>query len=527
MLAWRCDAGGWRRPLRARVVMIVRTHGEGRLRCIGMAVVILWGTAARAQEESPANDSADGPAAGAPARPPDEGKGRTASPSKAQVEALGRRLEELEAEVAELRAQREKAAADAAADPAGAGGDEEQAELAALMSDVGADELAPVSEIEPLRIYGFADMGLHRAWGGLFDLGLGATDETTFVFGSANIFFDFQPEPDWRFLTEVRFTLFPTGAPSFDPVSGDVSEANTSVVDASSPNSGFEIVNWSGIILERSHIDYSPSTEFNVRAGLFLTPYGIWNVDHGSPVRIMIWPPITVSANLINERQTGVELFGRVHFLPWHVGYHLYVSNGQPTSQVDFDDDKAIGGRVYVGRGVPDAVQIGASFFHGSQEQVSQGAGIRPDGSFGLVREITSQSTNTAVGVDFSLDHGGFRLRTEAIARWQVFETGRRPVAFGATTADNVSVGGYVLGAYRFHEPDIEPFAVMEFIRLPLRILEAAALPGVGLNLHFSPAASLRFQYTYIQAIDLQDYPGPGVDGLDLHSIASRLVLAF
>jgi hypothetical protein len=452
--------------------------------------------------------SAQEPPAPAPAPFP-------ASPSPPEAPSVERRLAELEAEVARLRAEATARAAepeDPIADPASAATDERAAELA---------------EAPPFRIYGFGEVGLQRAWGSLFDLGLGVTDETTFVLGSVNVFFDFQPEPDWRFLTEVRLTLFPGASPSLDFNSGELSRIDPAVLDTSSPNSGFEVARWSGIVLERAQIEWTPLDEISVRTGLFLTPYGIWNVDHGSPARIMIWEPLIVTVGLMNERQLGVELFGRAHLLPWELGYSLYVSNGQGEAQViDHDDDKAVGGRVFLSRTLPDPVQLGVSAYHGSSEKVVQDLGVRPDGSFGLVRTLSERAYSTVVGADFSLDVGGFRLRTEVLARWLLFQDGARRQVFGVPAADTLALGGYVLAGYRFADPGLEPFVVFEVLRIPLRILEGAVLPGAGLNLHFTPAASLRFQYSYVRTVDFGDAVTTRRD-LHLHSVASRLVLAF
>lgn len=464
----------------------------------------------RAQEPP----AAAAPVAASPAPSSPESAAPPSAPA-ASTPTVEERLLELEAEVARLRAE---AAASSAPQTS------PELDLASGANDERAAELA---EAPPFRLYGFADVGLQRAWGSLYDLGLGVTNETTFVLGNVNLFFDFQPEPVWRFLTEVRLTMFPGGSPTLDFNSGELSHIEPSVIDASSPNSGFGVTRWSGIVLERAQIEWTPRDELNLRAGLFLTPYGIWNVDHGSPARIMIWEPAFITVGLMTERQIGVELFGRTHLLPWELGYSLYVSNGQGASEVvDHDDDKAVGGRVVLSRTLPNPIQIGASFFHGSSEKVMQDLGVRPDGSFGLVRTMTERAYTTVAGADFSLDLGGFRLRTEALARWLVFQEGLRRLVFGVPAADTFSVGGYVLGAYRFEGSWLEPFAVFEIVRIPLRVLEGVVLPGAGLNLHFTPAASLRFQYSYVRTVEFEGAPG-GREALSLHSVASRLVLAF
>ena len=45
------------------------------------------------------------------------------------------------------------------------------------------------------------------------------------------------------------------------------------------------------IILERAYIQWSKLDWLGVRVGQFLTPYGIWNVDHGTPTLITMFRP--------------------------------------------------------------------------------------------------------------------------------------------------------------------------------------------------------------------------------------------
>lgn len=72
----------------------------------------------------------------------------------------------------------------------------------------------------------------------------------------------------------------------------------------------YRALKWGGVEIERVYLEWLAHPLFNLRGGIFLTPYGIWNVDHGSPAIIPILRPATIGNGYIPERQTGLEVFG-------------------------------------------------------------------------------------------------------------------------------------------------------------------------------------------------------------------------
>ena len=154
-----------------------------------------------------------------------------------------------------------------------------------------------------LRLYGFADM----SYGRVVADGIGTDDyevsstingvprHWAFAVGNLNLYLDGQLGARARSLAEVRFTYLPGGTQS------------TLVPDHAQVLSTTQ---WGGIVIERAWVEYTFSDLFTVRAGQFFTPYGIWNVDHGSPVTIAVQKPEITSAQLFPERQVGLEGYG-------------------------------------------------------------------------------------------------------------------------------------------------------------------------------------------------------------------------
>lgn len=466
------------------------------------------------------------PAAGAPTT--DSGLEQLTRELQAQREALAEQKAELQAqrasadaERAELEARLQQLEAQVQAAQAQAAEAQAQSEMAGLM---GGQQEELVAE-PAVHVYGFADVGLQRAWGPIASLVPGGTTKTTFVLGNVNLYFDANPIPDWRFLSEVRFGLFPHGAT--DRSNPAAAPRIDDTISDDSASGGFTTIAWNGVLLERAHIDWGPSDEFNLRAGLFLTPYGIYNVDHGSPTRIMIEPPVMITADLFPQRQVGVEAFGRFHMLPWMLGYHLYVSNGRQPGHLDYADDKAIGTRLWAQTRRPFPMTFGVSGYTGRYEQVDKTIGLRADGNLSVSEEEPIAYRDYAAAADASADIGDLRLRAEGLIRWRIFEDGKR-TSFrpGTPDADVMVFGTYLLAAYRLPWLGLEPLVQFDLLRFNVPLGEYIARSSVGLNIYFDPAVVLRFNYFHSVFFDLEGPPRELTYDY-FNSVAARLSIAF
>ncbi len=496
------------------LAVVVGISGPTQLLC---AQAVPLAAPAAAQPALEPSSSTDTPVPAAPAAP-------TPAP-EVTFEQLRGQLEAMREELAAQRAELDRQKAHNDASNTSAGTDAQEAALAALASGTaGGSELA--TDESMLRVYGFADTGMQKVWGSLYDTGLSLTDASNFVLGNVNLYFDAKPDDRWRALIEVRLTLFPNGAESLDAKTNTFTTHDTTIFDYTSSVGGFTSVRWSALILERAHIDYTPYDAFNVRVGYFLTPYGIWNVDHGSPTRIMLRAPFSVTAEIFPERQTGVDAFGRFLFLPWELGYHLYVSNGRELDAVDYTEDKSVGARVYLSTRRPIGLQLGASFFHGSAQQRSKTVGSTSTGTLGIVRVIDVDQTESAAGADLSIDVDALRIRSEYAMNLTQYNNGKRALFAGYPLADAVRMDAYVVVAYRLPWLGLEPLVLGEIVRYPTLLLgEGFVTGGGGINVYLSQATTLRTLYSYIRSENFTLH-GPQRD-YGMHTLAARLVMAF
>ncbi len=337
------------------------------------------------------------------------------------------------------------------------------------------------------KLYGFIDMGLQKLWTN--DPAAGST-ASTFVLGNINLYFDFHPADDWRSLVEVRFTNYPGDATSvaFDPANG----------------TGDDLVRWSGIVLERAYIEWKKHEQFGVRVGEFLAPYGIWNVDHGTPTLIALQRPEFVTKELWPSHLLGIEAFGKfADVLPgdWQLEYHAYVSNGRTAGVVDPTDDKTVGGHVIVSSTGPHRMAFGVSFMDGTFSD--DGGGF--DASSGMAIPVHKVAyREDGIALDASIDLGALRLRSELITRRLGYVTGERALTAvpGVYTADSLEGDAYLLAAYRIPGTRFEPYLYGEGYRVPTLQGDLQSTASVGVNLYFTPAIQLKVQYSHSRWYD-------------------------
>jgi hypothetical protein len=369
------------------------------------------------------------------------------------------------------------------------------------LSALGLEPGAPAYD-DRLNIFGFADVGfLSDVWSR--DPILFPRVTRYFLVGNLNLYLARNLTARARTLAEVRFTFLPNGS----------TNADGSVIDTTAQEltNFFRPAQWGGIVIERAYAEYDVTDHLTIRGGRWLTPYGIWNTDHGSPVVISAVRPYIIGEQFFPEHQTGLDLFGSYHRADFRLGYHLTVSNGRGATEAQLDQDNklAFGGRLELE--TPWGLKLGGSYYRGRYTGVATTAGTPPD-----------TYLEAAYGGDFQLDRGPLRIQAEVIARDHHHAVD--PGTMGGAR-DGRDFGYYVLAGYRFDRLwNVMPFAYYE--------QERPADPGyftlsrdVVVGLNFRPTGSMVLKVSAMyDAFD----DGPGaLDGERLREYLAQAAWAF
>jgi hypothetical protein len=387
------------------------------------------------------------------------------------------------------------------------------------------------------KMYGFADLGVQRAFfpehSGVL-AGAPSLNATNFVVSNVNLYLDAQPSKDWRFLGELRFTndsTAVTAAPT--PPPGSIFRLTLDSY-GKLDQSAVEIPKvFPGIVsIERAHIDWTHYNYFKIRVGQFFTPFGIYNVDHASPVLITAYLPFFITSRMFPTRQIGAMVYGSAFAGPWELGYSAYVSNGRgELASFALNDDRGVGGRVFAANESSGdrTVKLGVSFYTGNvKDRVHDGVlDPKSSGGFDVNVHSTYAYREYIFGADASFDLGATRIRAEAaIARVVQDPTMQAPAFLGGFAPNSWTTSAYLMVAHRFKFLNMEPFVSGLFHRFPDWGWDTIVSGGGGLNFYVTPSVTIRTQgvYTWFgQAIG----SGPAVPPNNIGDAVARLILAF
>jgi hypothetical protein len=470
---------------------------------------------ARAQDVVPAAPATEPPVAPPDPAPPDPDLGAEpeadtstegpASVTPAPTAPTGVPSAEVDANAA--------ASADAEADAVAAA-------LAGAMGGDGAEAALAEAEEFKLNLYGFTDFTYTHL---LNDFTF-ASPYPTFLVGNVNLYVGAELGDGFRSLTEFRLLYLPHGSvPASEVFAPEPTRTDTTVGD---PADLGRPQRWGGVEIERAWLEYSFDPLLTIQGGQWLTPYGIWNVDHGSPVIIGVRRPYVVGEGLIPERQTGIQIYGSYLVGTTELGYHLGLSNGRGPLDAyqDLDNNKAVTARLFVTSELPiGSITLGGTLFRGRYtDRVSRFA-ITPAGEFGLEYISVNRYEELSMAGDVRWLWDELTLQGELMVRDTALDDRYRAASFPVPGAppgfapDFRSVGWYVMGAYRLPWYNIMPFFGGESYD-PGQGFAANAVWG-GLNVRPTPRVVLKVQLTKSWFPNDEGVAGDdGIEVLDLQA---------
>ena len=349
-----------------------------------------------------------------------------------------------------------------------------------------------------LDIYGFADMGYSIA---VKKFAFGQP-YNSFAVGNLNVYLASNLSESWRSLAEVRFTYLPNGATPID-MTGQPMRTDTTVPDYTDLG---RAARWGGVMIQRAYLEYQAHPLLTIRGGHFLTPYGIWNVDHGSPVIIGVRRPFIIGESLFPQSQTGLELYGTHNIDPVQLGYHLTLSNGRGPLDTyqDLNGNRALGGRLFARADTrAGAFTLGVSGYKGRYTDRKQVFSAASDGNLNVEYPITADYNELSLAADLKWELNGFLLQSEAVLNDVVYDRQRSVDTFVVSgppgfIPDFRRIGAYGMTGYRFGFLGTMPFAGAEYYDTGRAVFagKSAAFFG-GLNVRPTPRVVLKAQYTY------------------------------
>lgn len=447
--------------------------GLNRRLSIGLAALLLLGLPAL----SLAQDAALAPSASE----------ATAQPSAASVaadEGLSGAATETPASSTEPQSQ---SAAELSLPP-----EEMDAELAEFLAE--GPTASTTLGTDTLSLYGFADFTYSRVYGN--GIAKALNPNGSFYVGNLNLYLDAQLAEQWRTLMEVRFTYLPHGSP--DNTGTLIRNIGYDYADNAN-----EIV-VGGIVIERAWTEYTPAPWLSIRGGQWLTPYGIWNVDHGTPTLLGIQKPYLVSSAVLPERQTGLMVGGTLPLGGANdLSYRLTLSNGRGSIDAyrDLDGNKAIGGRLELRHMGDFLLNLGLSGYKGRYTDAE--LTIQPQQTSVKIGYATNvRYDEAALAADMRLTWRGLQVIAEGVIGEVVYVDGERPNGLRGFVpdrqADMIRGGAYSILAYTIESWQLMPFVGYDYIADPLQI---GTCHFTRLGLRFTPVGSVTLKAEWFHLV--------------------------
>jgi len=359
------------------------------------------------------------------------------------------------------------------------------------------------------------------------------SENSAFFVGNLNLYNDIKISPNWRVFFEIRFLFQPNGDERTLAFMGQSYQRwDTTSFDylhtlfIREQLQGAPQLRWGGIEIERAWVDWNYIDLFNVRVGLFLSPYGIWNIDHASPIQLGIIPPFTVLTESIPERQSGIQVYGRFFVANHELGYHLTLSNGRSPIDTlgDFDDNKAIGGRVYYSLIEEISLTAGLSWYLGEYTDIEKAVDLETNQ---ITITPTRKYDEVSLATDISLKAYGLTANFEFDYRRRFFKANTRPLVTDFATGlplgedilepDHYQIIYSITLAYTLPCIPLTPMLRFDRMRLNDKIYGWSETYTAGLNYRIIQAVVVKLNF-----IRLDFFGWPSID-----TLAGQIAVAF
>jgi hypothetical protein len=334
------------------------------------------------------------------------------------------RLEAIEKKVTDLQEQNKNLA-------------EQVAELQESQAQGSAE---PPSDLGKTKVFGFFATSFAKVdWGkkdSALKLVIPIGDNSTFLLTSLNVYLANQITQHLKFLAELRFTYQPLGTETSQEahyvlpdgskvdLGSKYERTDTTVRDPSS----IQQYRLGGVSMERVQATYTINDYLGVTVGRFLTPLGIWNVDHGAPVILTTRAPAMQTQEIAPLQQLGIQVFGKA-FLAGGLSldYAGTLSNGRGPMDalMDLDDNKAVGLRWRLNYDTDDfSASLGQYGYTGKYTDTSKTVYVGPGSAdCSVVTNTTNQYTEYVLANDLLIKLYGLRLQSEAVLRRVKYQT--------------------------------------------------------------------------------------------------------
>ena len=384
-----------------------------------------------------------------------------------------------------------------------------------------------------LELYGFADFSyLHILGNNRNILKQYVAPYPRFYVGHLNLYVASTLGENWRSLAEVRFTYSPLGDDDKQAADGTFPAPDTQAVDYAELQRTFS---WGGIEIQRAWLEYQPFDFLSIRGGQWLTPYGYWNDDHGSPTIIAVHKPFPIGDTFFPEHQTGLVAHGKYFIGSTAIGYAATLSNGRGPYDVikDLDNNKAVGGRLYLETSAFGNLTIGVDAYRGRFTASTKRYRVDTSGAdpvAEIYRTTDVAFDELSLGADVRWLYKDLHVQGEVMTNEARYDERHRPRTVGfdpkpTFAADYRRIGGYLLLGYRTQFFNLMPYVMGEHSSYTNTDLAPPAWAwSAGVNLRPTPNVVLKAE------LAIATFDGVGSTGLgkdDLPYVGTQAAWAF